>query len=155
MVGWFLVLGILTTVTAAPSIVFPVNSQVPPVARVSKAFQFTYAQTTFSSDAASITYALSGAPGWLQLDGERRSMFGTPGAQDAGPTVFQLVASDDTGSSAMSVTLIVSTEPGPALGSPVTDQLAAFGASSYPGSLILPYSSSIALSFSRHFHQYC
>jgi len=148
MVGWFLVLGTLSTVTAAPSIVFPVNSQVPPVARASKAFQFTFAQSTFSSGAANINYALSGAPGWLQLDSESRSMHGTPGPQDAGPVVFNLVASDDTGSSEMPVTLLISSDPGPALGNPVADQISTFGALSHPGGLVLPYSSPIALSFS-------
>lgn len=148
MVGWFLVLGTLSIVTAAPSIVFPVNSQVPPVARVSKAFQFTFAQSTFSSGAASINYALTGAPGWLQLDSASRSMHGTPGPQDAGPVVFNLVASDDTGSSDMPVTLLISSDPGPALGKPVADQLSTFGALSHPGGLVLPYSSPIALSFS-------
>lgn len=149
MVGWFLVLGTLSTVTAAPSIVFPVNSQVPPVARVSKEFQFTFAQSTFASDAASINYALSGAPGWLQLDSTSRSMHGTPGPQDAGPIVFNLVASDITGSSDMPVTLLVSSDPGPALGKPVADQLSTFGALSHLGGLVLPYSSPIALSFSQ------
>ena len=148
MVYWFLTLGILSTVVAVPSIVFPVNLQVPPVARVSKAFHFVFAQSTFSSNAANINYALSGAPGWLQLDSASRSLFGTPGLQDAGPVIFNLVASDDTGSSAMAVTLIVSTEQGPTLERPAADQLPAFGAFSSPESLILPYSSQIALSFS-------
>jgi len=148
MVGWFLVLITLSTVIAAPSIVFPVNSQVPPVARASKAFQFTFAQSTFSSDAARIDYALTGAPAWLQLDSASRSMHGNPGPQDAGPISFNLVASDDTGSSVMPVTLIVSTDPGPALGVPVADQLSAIGALSNPGGLVLPHSSPIALSFS-------
>lgn len=149
MVGWFLILGTLSTVTAAPSIVFPVNSQVPPVARASKAFQFTFAQSTFASDAASINYAFSGAPGWLQLDSASRSMHGTPGPQDAGPAEFNLVASDITGSSDMPVTLLISSDPGPALGKPVADQLSTFGALSHPGGLVLPYSSPIALSFSQ------
>lgn len=148
MVGWFLVLGTLSTVTAAPSIVFPVNSQVPPVARASKPFQFTFAQSTFASGATSINYALSGAPGWLQLDSASRSMYGTPGPQDVGPTTLNLLASDDTGSSVMPVTLVVSADPGPAVGKPVADQLSAYGALSNPQGLVLPYSSPIALSFS-------
>ena len=147
MVGWFLTLGILSTAAAAPSIVFPVNSQVPPVARVSKAFQFAFAQSTFSSTTSGISYALSDAPGWLQIDSANRSLFGTPEPQDAGPVEFSLVATDDSGSSVMPVTLVVSTNPGPALGQPVADQLARFGAFSSPESLVLPFASSISLSF--------
>ncbi|KAL8818535.1 MAG: hypothetical protein Q9191_007922 [Dirinaria sp. TL-2023a] len=149
MVLWFLALPLLRTVAAAPGIVFPVNSQVPPVARVSKAFQFTFALSTFSSDAGSTNYTLSGAPRWLQLDSLSRSLFGTPDPQDAGAPTFNLVASDPTGSCAMAVTLVVSAEPGPSLGRPVADQLAVFGGFSSPQSLIMAYASPLSLSFSR------
>lgn len=148
MVGWFLALGILSTVAAAPSILFPVNSQVPPVARVSKAFQFTFAVSTFFSNAPNIRYTLSSGPAWLQLDSDSRSLFGTPGLQDVGPAMFSLVASDESGITNMPVTLIVSPTAGPALGRPVADQLSAFGSFSPPEDLILSYSNSISLSFS-------
>ncbi|KAL8797377.1 MAG: hypothetical protein Q9195_000532 [Heterodermia aff. obscurata] len=148
MVLWLLDLIIIGTAAAAPSIVFPVNSQVPPVARASNAFQFEFAASTFSDNALGTSYSLSGSPAWLQLDGSTRSLYGTPGPQDAGPVYFNLVATDDSGSTSMPVTLIVSTDPGPSLGTPIADQLSTYGALAGPEELALSYSSPLALSFS-------
>ena len=148
MVVWLLGLIILGTAAAKPRIVLPINSQVPPVARASQTFHFEFAESTFSDDLLDTTYTLSGPPGWLQLDSFTRSLFGTPGTQDAGPVSFDVVATDSSGSTAMPVTLIVSTTPGPALGRPVAEQLPRYGAFSGPESLILSRSSHMALTFS-------
>ena len=148
MVLWLLDLIIIGTAAAAPSIVFPINSQVPPVARASNAFQFEFAESSFSENSPSTSYTLSGSPAWLQLGGSTRLLYGTPGPQDVGPVSFNLVATDDSGSTAMPVTLIVSTDPGPALGKPIADQLSTYGALAGPEELALSYSSPLALSFS-------
>ena len=139
---------IFGTTAAEPSLVFPINSQVPPVARVSKAFHFQFAESTLSSNLLNTVYTLSNPPGWLQLDGPTRTFFGTPGPQDVGPFSFEVVASDSSGSIAMPVTLIVSSNPGPALGRPVAEQISAYGALSGPESITLPHSTPISLSFS-------
>ena len=147
MVHW-LALSILGTVAAVPSIVLPINSQVPPVARVSKVFQFQFAESTFSYAGASIWYTLSGSPSWLQLDSSARSLFGTPGFQDVGPASFSLIAWDNSGSVAMPVTVVVSQNPGPALGNPVVNQLSTYSTLSGPDTLVVSHSAPIALSFS-------
>lgn len=148
-----MVLGLLGLISigaasALPTILFPINSQVPPVARVSKPFQFQFAETTFSDDAANSSYTLSGSPAWLQLDSSKRSLYGTPETQDAGPVSFNLVATDEAGSTTMPVTLVVSKEPGPALGKPIAQQISTFGVPAGPESLILSHSASLAFSFS-------
>lgn len=142
-------LALTNTVAAAPNIGLPINSQVPPVARVSKIFQFIFAESTFTSSANSIGYSLSDSPPWLQLDSTSRTLSGTAPAEAAGPVLFRLIASDETGSTTMEVTLIVSTEPGPELGTPVSDQLAAQGAFSAPDSFMVARSSPLSLSFSK------
>lgn len=144
---WWLAL--TKAVVAAPGIGFPINSQVPPVARVSKDFQFVFAESTFISSSKITNYALSGSPAWLHLDPGSRTLSGLAPAGTVGPVYFRLVASDETGSTAMEVTLIVSADPGPGLGSPVTDQLAAQGAFSAPDSFMIARSGSLLLSFSR------
>lgn len=142
-------LALTNTVAAAPTIGLPINSQVPPVARVSKAFQFVFAESTFTSSAKSIDYALSGSPAWLNLDPASRTLSGTAPAEAAGPVYLRLVASDETGSTAMEVTLIVSADPGPGLGTPVSDQLVAQGAFSAPDSFMIARSGPLSLSFSK------
>ena len=57
------------------------------------------------------------------------------------------MASDNDGSSSLAVTLIVSTEQGPGLGTPVTQQLQALGTFSAPDSLLFYPSTPISFSF--------
>ncbi|KAL8746357.1 MAG: hypothetical protein Q9184_007756 [Pyrenodesmia sp. 2 TL-2023] len=133
---------------AAPSIGLPINAQVPPVARTSQPFNFTFADTTFLSSADNTHYALINAPRWLQLDGARRTFSGTPASTDTGSADFQLVATDGSGSTAMPVTLLVSQSPGPGLGKPVKDQLSTQDGFQSPDTLLLLRSSALSVSFS-------
>lgn len=144
---WWLAL--TKAIAAAPGIGFPINSQVPPVARVSKDFQLVFAESTFISSSKNIVYTLSGSPPWLHLDSGSRTLSGVAPAEAVGPVFLRLVASDETGSTAMEVTLIVSADPGPGLGMPVADQLSAQGAFSAPDRFIIARSGSLSLSFSK------
>ncbi|MCJ1315116.1 hypothetical protein MMC15_000432 [Xylographa vitiligo] len=134
-------------VSATPAIAFPINSQVPPVARVLEPYQFIFSASTFISSSSSIQYTLSNGPDWLQLDSSARRFSGTPGKNDVGSVNFSLEATDAAGSLTMPVTFIVASEPGPVLGIPVSQQLPAFGTFSEPNSLLLYPSSSVMLSF--------
>ncbi|MCJ1255613.1 hypothetical protein MMC24_003430 [Lignoscripta atroalba] len=133
----YYLLGFSGTIRAAPTFTFPINSQVPPVARVLKAFNFTFSSTTCTTDSPPIQYRLSDAPAWLQLDNFSRTLSGAPGIRDTGPVTFDLIATDATGSASVPVTLIVSADAGPGLGTPVVDQLPSFGTFSSPNSLLL------------------
>ncbi|MCJ1229108.1 hypothetical protein MMC12_005773 [Toensbergia leucococca] len=133
---------------AAPSIVLPLNAQVPPIARISEPYYFVFSESSFSSSAPTIDYALTDSPGWLELDSPSRSLSGKPGTEDGGPVNVNLVATDDTGSASMPITLIVSTESGPVLGTPIASQLPAFGSFSGPDILTLAPSSPLSFSFS-------
>ena len=139
----------ISAATAAPSVVFPINSQVPPVARTLSMFNYVFSENTFSSSLPGIRYELSNAPSWLQLDGSSRALFGQPEPKDVGPASFSVVAIDDTGSTPMPVTLVVSDDSGPKLGTPISEQLAAHGSFSGPDSLLISHSSPLSLSFSR------
>ena len=134
-------------VSATPGIALPINSQVPPVARVSEPYQFVFSTSTFVSSSSSLQYALSNGPDWLQLDSSARRFSGTPGKNDVGSVNFSLEATDGRGSSTMPVTFIVTSDPGPGLGIPVSEQLPAFGTYSEPDSLLLYPSTSVLLPF--------
>lgn len=71
------------TVDAIPTVAFPLKSQVPPVARISKPFSYTFLNSTFSSTLPR-SYTLSNAPSWLFLDSSTRTLSGTPSVSDVG-----------------------------------------------------------------------
>lgn len=127
----------VTSSHSAPSITFPINSQVPPVAQVSQLFQFTFSPSTFTSDAGPISYALSAAPEWLSLNSKTQTLEGIPQKSDVGSTTFQLVARDDAGSTRMDVTLVILDNLGPRLGAPLLPQLKKSGPVSSPDTVLL------------------
>ncbi|MCJ1314642.1 hypothetical protein MMC25_008324 [Agyrium rufum] len=148
MLHWsILYLALLGLGEATPTISFPINSQVPPVARIGRPFSYTFASTTFNSDALPIRYSLSAAPPWLQLDSDTQTFFGTPGTSDSGVLDFSLIATDGQGPIYAPVTFIVSNNAGPGLGIPVSQQIGAYGALSGPDTLIYYPSSSFSISF--------
>jgi axial budding pattern protein 2 len=121
---------------AAPMITFPINSQVPPVARVLMPFTFTFSASTFSGS-SSLDYTLSNAPTWLSLDGSTRTLSGVAPESDANTApIIQITASDNTGSVTMNTTLVVSGNPAPLVLIPLEDQLAALGTYSPPSSIL-------------------
>ena len=139
----------MSVVGGAPSVSFPLNSQVPPVARVSEEFDFTFSPNTFTSTAGSISYNLSSAPSWLSLDGEARHLSGTPGLSDVGSEDVILTATDSSGSTNMNCTLVVSTNPSPKLQKPLNNQLVAYGPVAGDSSLSLYPSSPFKFTFAQ------
>ncbi|EPE34518.1 Cadherin-like protein [Glarea lozoyensis ATCC 20868] len=130
---------IASVAIAVPTIDFPLNAQVPTIARVSQPFSYTYPKSTFSST-SSITYTLSNGPRWLTLDGSTRTLFGTPSVEDIGQetvtgVLVGITAKDKTGSSTMNSTIIVSRNPPPTIDVPTPEQLSTFGRFSAPSTL--------------------
>lgn len=121
--------------TAALASNYPINAQLPPVACVSEPFRFTFSPSTFVGGGVGLTYSLVDAPQWLRIDSARRMLYGTPGTEDAGATQFLLVAADASGSTSMSVTLVVSKEPGPKSKSSILSELSKNGPTSSPATL--------------------
>ncbi|KAI2624993.1 hypothetical protein GGR54DRAFT_637895 [Hypoxylon sp. NC1633] len=147
-------LAIATLASAAPLDYFPINSQLPPVARISAAFEFVFSPLTFSSP-LNVTYRLENAPSWLSIDSASRRIYGTPGEEDVPPgevvgVPIELVAEDETGSTAANSTLVVSRNPPPVLSIPVSRQLPEFGTYIAPSSLHLRPSEPFSFSFDEH-----
>ena len=133
---------------AAPDIALPINSQVPPVARISEPFNFTFSASTFTSATGILNYVAKDTPAWLHFDASSRTLSGIPGTNAAGSSNFNLIATDITGSTTMPATLVVSNGAGPSLGTPVEEQLSAHDDFQPPDTILLPRSSSLAISFS-------
>lgn len=129
-------------VSAAPTLSFPINSQVPPVARTGEPFTFVFSATTFTSASGSdLSYSLVDPPSWLSLDSASRTLSGTP--QDSDDTSnavigvsVTLVATDATGSASDNATLVVSRSPGPVVQIPISEQIQGFGDFSEPSSIL-------------------
>lgn len=138
----------LSLVAASPSVNYPINAQLPPVARVSKPYDFTFAQGTFDDTGSEVEYSLSKAPSWLKIDSASRTLTGTPDSEDEGESTFNLVAKDDSGSASMEVTLIVTTDDGPTPGEPILPQLAKIGPTSAPSTIFVRPGDSFSISFS-------
>ncbi|TVY23726.1 Axial budding pattern protein [Lachnellula hyalina] len=132
---------IISNITnAAPTIDYPLNSQVPTIARVSQPFAYTFPSSTFSS-ASAITYNLSSGPSWLSLDSTTRTLSGTPSTADVGTdsvtgVAIGLTATDSSGSITLSATLVVSKNPAPVVSIPPSLQLPSFGAFSGPSTIL-------------------
>ncbi|KGO71533.1 hypothetical protein PITC_051740 [Penicillium italicum] len=133
-----IVLAFLSIASAASlSANYPINAQLPPVARVSQPFRFEFAQSTFSNSDADTKYSLSNAPSWLEVDGSSLTLSGTPHEGDSGAIVFQLVASNVLEKTSMDVTLIVTADQGPTVNKPLVPQLQKLGPVSYPATLFM------------------
>lgn len=139
---WAVLALILPFSQAAPDISFPINSQVPPVARIGQLFSFVFSPSTFSSP-STITYSLVKSPPWLSIDSSGRRLFGTPGEADVGPgqvvgVPVGLVATDGSGATTLDVTLVVSRSPGPKINVPFERQAPKFGIFTPPSSIATP-----------------
>ncbi|KAJ5811841.1 hypothetical protein N7474_008142 [Penicillium riverlandense] len=143
-------LALLSAVDAAAlSANYPINAQLPPVARVDQHFQFVFAPSTFANTDADTKYSLKNAPSWLEVDSSSRTLSGTPSSDDTGSKKFQLVGSDGSDSDSMDVTLIVTTDQGPTLGKPLITQLQAMGPVSYPSTLFIQPGHDFTISFDK------
>lgn len=142
-------------VQASPTISFPINSQVPPVARISQPFSFVFSASTFTSSSGSaLSYSLTDPPSWLSIDSDNRILYGTPQDSDieSGTVVgvsIILVATDSTGSTPHNATLVVSRNTGPAVEIPVSDQIQSFGTYSEPSSILQYPATSFNFTFAQ------
>ncbi|KJR88867.1 uncharacterized protein SPSK_06892 [Sporothrix schenckii 1099-18] len=144
---------LIKLVSSSPTISFPFNAQVPPVARIGSTYSFVLAANTFTSSVAAtsssssadpMTYSLYNAPSWLFFDSSERWLHGTPQdndvpSGDVAGIPFGIVATDSTGSTTMSVILVVSRNPEPTVKIPIAQQLADTGLPYSEPSSILAY----------------
>ncbi|KAI0259371.1 hypothetical protein BC834DRAFT_833608 [Gloeopeniophorella convolvens] len=107
------------------SVFFPLNSQLPPVARTNASFSWAFSDSTFVSERNStLVYSASPLPAWLSFDSATRTFRGTPSSDDEGTPHIKVVAKDpDTSDSASSsVSLCVTSYPAPNLTISVSSQ---------------------------------
>ncbi|TGO61593.1 hypothetical protein BCON_0026g00370 [Botryotinia convoluta] len=138
-------------VDAIPSIAYPINSQFPPVARVSIPYSYTFPQSTFTSTSP-LSYSLADSPQWLSIDSTSRTLSGIPSSSDTGTgtvteVIFGVIASDSSGSVTSNTTLVVSKNSPPTIKISAQSQLASEVPFSAPSTLLYHPSSSFEISF--------
>ncbi|KAL6702149.1 hypothetical protein J3F84DRAFT_25477 [Trichoderma pleuroticola] len=133
-------LGLIEAVWAEPTVSFPFNAQLPPVARPNELFSYSFSPNTFRSD-FNMTYSLGEHPKWLSIESENLRLYGTPKDEDVPPgevvgQQFDLIATDDHGSAFMNATLVISRNPPPSIQVPLSQQMDNFGQFSAPSSIL-------------------
>ncbi|KAF2847974.1 hypothetical protein T440DRAFT_402148 [Plenodomus tracheiphilus IPT5] len=132
---------------AAAQINYPLDQQLPTVARVGSPFIYQFAPTTFSGSQI-LHYALVGNPSWLSLDDESRTLTGTPRSSDAGFANFNITATGDNGSVAsMESKLYISTDSGPVAKADISEPLSAAGQLTGPRTVTLKPSKQFTIDF--------
>ncbi|KAJ5353352.1 hypothetical protein N7452_002326 [Penicillium brevicompactum] len=126
---------------------YPINAQLPPVARVSQPFRFAFDQSTFSNSDNETEYSLLDAPSWLKVNSSDRVLSGTPHSDDSGAPKFKLEASNGSEKDSMEVTLIVTADQGPTVHKPLVSQLQSMGPVSYPSTLFIHPGSPFSIEF--------
>lgn len=121
-----LALCLLSAATAAladVSIFYPLDDQLPLIARVKQPYNWTVANNTFVSDRNnSLAYTTSELPTWLAFDARTRSFHGTPTADDEGSYTLRLTANDTTDTASSAFLLRVESTPAPTVKHSVLEQ---------------------------------
>ncbi|KAJ4155277.1 hypothetical protein LMH87_000532 [Akanthomyces muscarius] len=147
-------LQLASLVCGKPNLAFPLNAQLPLAARLDTFFTYSFSPQTFTS-ASNITYSFGqNHPSWLSIESANRRLYGTPKDGDVadGEVVGQkvdIVATDDSGSTTMDSTLVVSRKPAPAVQIPLEDQIKTFGNFSAPSSVLSYPATAFRYSFNQ------
>ncbi|KTW29875.1 hypothetical protein T552_01079 [Pneumocystis carinii B80] len=137
IIFWIFEISLLYGVEGIPILGYPVNSQVPPVARVSLPFHYKFAGNTFYNIQGSVKYSVDRLPSWLHFNAQERTFSGTPSRSDMGAIKFNLIATDSTGSATNPVTFVVVDFPAPTVRIPVSQQLRMHGVIDLNGAYVI------------------
>ncbi|KAK4685076.1 axial budding pattern protein 2, partial [Tremellales sp. Uapishka_1] len=129
---------------ATPTLVYALQDQLPPVARVGKEFVFDIYPTSFNST-STITYTTSTLPTWLTFSSPFITFYGTPALTDIGSTTVTLTATDASGSVASSFVLLVTNYSVPAVHQSFQTQLASASLHAFSSASVLPGKTGVSI----------
>jgi axial budding pattern protein 2 len=114
-----------SSVLASVIVQYPLEGQLPLIARVGNPYNWTISKNTFvSTHNASLDYAASDLPGWLAFDHLTLSFYGTPAQEDEGSHQIKMSSNESKSSDAASSSfvLLVTSTPAPKVTNPVIEQ---------------------------------
>lgn len=147
-------LNLVQLASSQPTLAFPLNAQLPLAARIDTLFSYSFSPQTFQSS-SKITYTLGdGHPSWLSIESDERRLFGTPKDNDVPPgdvvgQQVEIVATDDSGSTTMNSTLVISRQHAPIVEIPLLSQIKKFGNFSAPSSILAYPATEFKYSFDK------
>lgn len=100
---------------------WPMNEQLPNVARAGESYSFTLASITYRSSAGgSVVYSAAALPDWLDFDGTSRTFSGAPSESDVGTFYINLTGTDSVDGSVLTneYEMLVSNSSGLRLAAP-------------------------------------
>lgn len=132
---------------------WPMNEQLPNVARVNNAYLFQLANITYrSSDGGLVTYSASNLPLWLSFDSLSRTFSGTPAESDVGEFSISLAGSDSADNSNINntYTMMVSNSSGLRLSSSdvMFTEIAKYGQTNGVNGLVVKEGEQFSIEFS-------
>ncbi|KAH8081326.1 hypothetical protein BXZ70DRAFT_1012416 [Cristinia sonorae] len=105
------------------SLVYPLEDQLPPIARVGDPFSWTISRNTFvSASNHTLQYSSGSLPHWLAFDDADLVFHGTPTRDDKGSQAIQLTAKDSSDSATSRFNLFVTDQAGPTLQHSIVEQ---------------------------------
>ena len=136
----FAAIGIsITLVSAAPTLVYDLQAQFPPVARVGERFVFDFLPGTFTTNTTGLVqYSTSALPSWLSFQSGPPEFFGTPTASDVGEQEITVTATDSTGSTEASWKVLVTNYSAPTTHAGFTSQIADPSTRSFSSVVAMP-----------------
>lgn len=121
----FLLLAASSAGASTVFVQYPLQDQLPLIARINAPYSWTFSSNTFvSSNNVSLQYTTSSMPAWLSFDNSTLTLHGTPAPTDEGTPSFHVTATDPVSSDSASsyMTLCVTPYAAPQLHIPVTEQ---------------------------------
>lgn len=133
---------------ANPTNSYPLALQYPPVIQQGEPYTYTLPSDTFTSS-STLRYSTENLPDWLSFDTSSRTFSGTAPDGTDGKFWFQLVGTDDTGSTSVNSSLVVTNGTLPTISSSfsLSNLLASAGSVSSSNSLVLPPDQSFYIAF--------
>ena len=149
-----LVLYTLVAYTAAVYVGWPMNEQLPNVARAEEAYLFTLADSTYKLSAGGqITYSATNLPSWLLFDSASRTFSGTPLADDVTTFEVALTGTDSADNSNYTATylMLVLNSSGLALSSSdvMFTEIAQYGNTNGADGLVVSQGETFSIEFSQ------
>lgn len=96
---------------AQPTLKYPVQDQLPRIARVNQSYAWSLLPDTFESSSSSLTYSTSDLPSWLSFDSASLAFSGFPTQDDEGTFPITLTASDGSPTETYFSILVSTNEP--------------------------------------------
>lgn len=116
---------VTTVFSSDKNIDFPLDDQLPMIARVNQPYSWTFSSNTFDLNglgAGDVKYTTSALPDWISLNFLSRTFSGTPSAEDEGNPEITVTAHGSKASASSSFTLCVTSYPAPTLNYPLSQQ---------------------------------